>query len=239
MRQRQEEIGDVLVLDRIGQLEHGHDAPVVVVREHAALGRARGARGVDEGERVLGRHGGRARLEVRGVATATALADLVEGDRVGRLARRIDDDDGAQGGQALAHPDDLRHLARVLADDGHRLGVARDPLALLRGVGWVDGDDHGARGGDGEVAVRPFGARVAQQRDALAGSDADVDEAEADLADDVADLGESDIAPIAVDLVTNRDTFGELLGRAEQQVRDRLRTRRLTGGGAGFHHTPP
>ena len=41
VRQRQEEIGDVLVLDRIGRLEHGHDAPVVAVREHAALGRAR------------------------------------------------------------------------------------------------------------------------------------------------------------------------------------------------------
>ena len=46
------------------------------------------------------------------VAPAAALADLVERDRVGGVARGVDDDDRAQRGQALAHGDDLRHLAR-------------------------------------------------------------------------------------------------------------------------------
>jgi len=105
---------------------------------------------------------------------------------------------------ALADREDLRHLGGVLADHGDRLGVAGHPLAFLGRVGGVDRDHHRAGAGDGEVAVRPFRARVAQQRHALARRDAEIDEAQTDLAHDLADLGEGHVAPLAVDLAADR-----------------------------------
>ncbi len=66
MRERQVQVDDLVTLDlsRVG--DHVDDRAVVAVREHAALGGARGARGVDERERVLWAHARAARLELLG-----------------------------------------------------------------------------------------------------------------------------------------------------------------------------
>src|SRR3712207_9523352 len=60
--ERQEEVRQVLVADaeRALLLHRVEHPAVVVVREHAALRRAGGARRVDEGERVVGLDGLRA-----------------------------------------------------------------------------------------------------------------------------------------------------------------------------------
>ena len=59
------------------------------------------------------------------------------------------------------------------------------------------------------------------------GSMPEVDEPEADLGDDLADLGEGDVAPVVADLVADRDAVAELLRRTAHQVGDRLGTRRF------------
>jgi hypothetical protein len=237
--QRQEQVGALVAGDDVERLAHVQDGAVVAVAEHAALGRPGRARGVDEGERVLGRDRRGPRLELGGIARAPALADLVEGDGVRGVAVRIDDDQRAQLRQPVADGDDLGDLPGVLADDRHRVRVAHHPLALLGRVGRVDRHDDRAGARDGEVAVRPLRARVAQDADALAGLHAQVDEAEADLAHDLADLREGHVVPFAVGLVAHGDAVGELLCRTTNEVGDRLRSRRMRGGGAGLHRSPP
>ena len=54
-------------------------------------------------------------------------------------------------------------------------------------------------------------------RDALAGLEAQGDQAEPDLADDLTDLGEGDVTPLAVDLVLDRDLVAVLLGGRAQR----------------------
>ena len=89
--ERQVQVDDIaLVEDRL-LLAHRDHRPVVAVQQHAALRRPGGAGGVDERVRVLGldRRGARGDLGV--VAAASALAQVVHADRVGRVADHHDD----------------------------------------------------------------------------------------------------------------------------------------------------
>jgi hypothetical protein len=128
--EREEEVDEVGLLEHPDLLAHVDHLAVVAVREHAALGRPGRARGVDDRVGVVGRDGLAALAQLGLVAAAATLAQLVERDRVGHVAARVDDHEVLERREVLAHLDDLGHLCRVLADDGHRLGVAGDPLAL-------------------------------------------------------------------------------------------------------------
>src|SRR4051812_8872283 len=129
--ERQEEVDLLLALQHAERLAQVERPPVVAVREDAALRRPGRARRVDDRERVVRPDRGGARVELAGVARAAALAHVVERDRVGGVAGRVDDDDRPQLRQPLADRDDLRHLLSVLAHDRDGLRVAGDPLALL------------------------------------------------------------------------------------------------------------
>ena len=88
--QRQEEVDEVVVaVEQPALLDHVEHRAVVAVREHAALGRPGGARRVDEREGVVGADRVGAGVELGGVAPAAALAQLVERDRVGHVARGV------------------------------------------------------------------------------------------------------------------------------------------------------
>ena len=133
---------------------------------------------------------------------------------------------------------DLGDLRRVLADDRARLGVARDPLALLGRVGRVDRDDHGAGGRDAEVHVAPVGPRRAQDRHPVARLDPEVDQAATDLRHDLAELRVADVMPLAVRLVAHRGGITMLCSSEADQVGDRggARRRCMDGHrGAAFH----
>ena len=235
------EVDDLARADPADGEAHVHDGAVVAVGEHAALGRTGRARGVDEGERVLA--GDRVRALAEGLLAEGRAAgpELVE--REGGLGpvARVHDDQVLEGGEAVADLEDLGQLLGVLADDGHGLRVAHDPGALLGGVGLVDRHHDAAGGGDGEVDVRPLGPGVGEDADAVAGRDAEIDEAAADLGDDRADLGEGDVVPRAIVLVAHGDGVGMDLGRAGGEISDRLRAgRRDVGrGGASLHANPP
>ena len=171
-------------------------------------------------------HAGDPRVELGPLARAAAGANLVERDRVRRLgAGAIDHDDLAQGGQLIADGLDLGDLRRVLADDHDRFGVPGDPRALLRRVGRVDRHDDRSGRADREAAPRPLDPGRAQHADPLARLDAEVDQPATDLRHDLADLGERDVTPLAVDLVLLRDSIAEQLDRTREQVGDRRWTR--------------
>ena len=172
---------------------------------------------------LVARDGADALVELGGVVRAAALAQRVERDRVADVAGRVDHDDRLERGQVVADLADLRDLRGVLADDRARLGVARHPLALLGGVGRVDRHDDGARGRDAEVRVRPLGTGGAEDRDAVARGDAEVDQPAADLRDDLAELGVADVVPAAVTLEADRRMVAVPLGRKPDQVGDRRR----------------
>src|SRR5215217_6837588 len=131
-----------------------------------------------------------------------------------------------------------RPRSRSSASDDAGLGVARDPLALLGRVSRVDRDCDRARARDPEVDVRPLGAGCTEDRYAVAGLDAEVDQAAAHLGDDVAQLGIADVLPGAVLLVPDRRSVAVAHGGQPDQVGDRRRTGRPFMGldrGAALH----
>ena len=83
---------------------------------------------------------------------------------------------------------DLLELLVVLDDHRAGVGVLEHVLALLGRVRLVDRDDRGAGGEGGEVEVGPLGAGVGEDRDLVAALDAEIDQAERELADGLADL---------------------------------------------------
>ncbi len=223
VREREVEVGDLVLLQGARRLRHREDRAVIAVLQNAALRRASRAGGVDEGVRVVGLDAGDAALELVAVAAAASRAQVIERDRVGGRALGVDHDHVLELGQALSNLGDLCDLSCVLADDRSRAGVTRDPLALLRRVGRVDRHDDRARLGGAEVGVGPLGTGAAEDRDTVAGGDAEVDEAERDLLGYLADLAVGDVLPGAVALDAQGDAVGVLIGRQRQQVGDRLR----------------
>ena len=151
---------------------------------------------------------------------------VVERDRVADVAGRVDDDDRLQRREVAVDLPDLGDLRRVLADDRARLGVARDPLALLGRVGRVDRDHDRAGARDAEVGVAPLRPRRAQDRDPVARLDPEVDEAATDLRHDLAELRVADVAPFAVRLVADRGRITMLRSSQADQVGDRGGARR-------------
>ena len=223
VREREEEVDEVALLEHAELAAHVDHLAVVAVREHAALGRPGGAGRVDDRVGVVLADGLAALLELGLVAAAAPLAQVVERDRVGHVAAGVDHDHVLERGQVLPHLDDLGHLGGVLADDRHRLGVAGHPLALAGRVRRVDRDDDGAGARDREVARRPLGARRAQQRDTISGLDAEVDQAAADLGDGAAQILEGHAVPLAVPLEALRLLRAMALGGERHEIGDRLR----------------
>ena len=187
------EVGEVFVLDHAGLVDHVEHRPVVAVADDAALRRPGRARGVDEGADVLRGDRLPARLPLGGVAAGAAGGEVVERDRV--LAGAGHPHHVLEQRQLVADRADLLQLLVVLDDDDLGVGVLEHVLALLGRVGLVDRDDGGAGRERGEVEVGPLGAGVGEDRDLVALGDAEVDQAEGERADDLADLGEAAARP--------------------------------------------
>ncbi len=185
----------------------------VAVGQHAALGAAGGARGVDDRRRVVG------------VGEGAALLDLGVGDlRAGGLQRvqrpLLDLPDLAQLRQPVAQRGHGRAVAGALHDDGDGAGVAEDPLDLLGGAGLVHGDGDAARGPDREVDQHPLVAGAGDQGDPVAGADAGRDEALGRGPDLREELGRGHVLPPAVGgLAAHDGGVGMLSGVAADEIR--------------------
>ena len=124
--ERQVEVDDVALVR--GSTPRSHivtHRPVVAVREHAALRRPGGAGRVDERVRVLGLDRSGARGDLGVVAAAAALAQVVHGDRVGRVA--FDHDDRLEVREPVADLGDLRRPARRPRRTGTATRSCRPP----------------------------------------------------------------------------------------------------------------
>src|SRR5207248_3416018 len=93
--------------------------------------------------------------------------------------------------------------------------------------------------GGGHVDVAPLRPGVREDRDALARFDAEVDQAEADLLHDLAELREADVMPLAVALEADGDAVAVLGDRLREHARDRLRARARCGGRYLHQLSPP
>jgi hypothetical protein len=135
---------------------------------------------------------------------------------------------------AVADLIDLGELLRVL--DDHRLGirVLDDVLALLGRVGLVDRDDRRTDAEGGEVEVGPLGPGVGEDRDLVALLDSQLEQAQRELPDDLADLAVGLRDPLAgVVFVGDRGEVPVPLGGERHQVSAGLAVGTRLGGAAG------
>ena len=193
VRERQVQVGRLVGLDELELLDDVADLHRVGVCEHDALGRTGRARRVDDDPGVVAARrcpGGAASADA--VAAGASLAELVERHLAGAL---LDPDHVLEVGQLVADLIDLLPLPLVLDDDRPRARVARDPLALLRGVGRVDRDDHGPGGGDRVAGERPLEPRVGEDADPVARLDPEVDQSERELLDRLPGVGVGQLPP--------------------------------------------
>ena len=166
------------------------------------------------------------------LCAVAASEQIVEGQRV--VARPGHPDHVLELRQRVADGADLLELVVVLDDDDARVRVLEHVLALLGRVRLVDRDDGRAGAQRREVEVGPLGAGVGEDRDLVALLDPEVDQAQRQPADDVADLLVGLRDPVAARLVAvdHRAMRGVLAGGEREQVRDRLapggRVRRLS-----------
>jgi hypothetical protein len=173
------------------------------VGEHAALRRTDRTRGVDQRRDVVGIDFGQALRHRLRRHLRPKAAQLVDRDRP--FGGPAEEHDVLEPRAALADPFDLRRLRGVLAEDQLRLGMTQYVFALLRRVGVVDGCDDRARTGRAAIGERPVGRGQAEDRHAIAGLDAEADEAPGDLTADRAELGVGDVGRLTVTLELKRD----------------------------------
>ena len=211
------------------------------MRDHAALGWARGSRRVDERADVVGADRVVALLPIGVGARGAALGERVERDRVAGLA--VHEDQVLELRALIADPANLLELLVVL--DHHRdgVGVLEHVLALLRRVRLVDRDDRGAGRERGEVEVGPLGPRVREDRDLVALLDPQAHQPERELADDLADLGVGLRDPDARVILVDDGPLGAVLAHGGgEQVGERLGAGRRLGRGSldrgRFHSVP-
>ena len=241
VRKREEEVAGLALLEHVRLRLHrvAHRA-VVAVREDYALRRPGRAGGVDEDARVVGRDARDALVELGLAATAAALSEIVELDRVADLTVRLHHDHELERGQVVLDLADLRQLLAVLHEHGARLRVLEHVVALLGRVRLVDRHRGAAGREDAEVGVRPLGASVREDRDAVAAPHPQVDQPASDLAHGGAELRVVDVDPLVADLVPQRRVPGVPLrgngGKAGHRrcARGRVATGRRAGR-ACFH----
>ena len=191
--------------------------PEVAVAENAPLRGPRRAGGVDERVGVLGADLRRAPRELALVSATPARGELLEAEH----ARDGLDRDRAAQRRRLQRAHLLQLLA-VLADDHRGFGVAQHPLALLRRVRRIDRHHDAAHGGHRQIGVSPLGARPREDRDALTGVDAELDQTERDIPDDLRHLDVADLPPALRGPAAHRDALTVALGRLRQQLGDAL-----------------
>jgi hypothetical protein len=196
----------------------------VDVAERRTLGESRGARGVLDIDRVVGREPRRDRLQLR-------LADLLgcRPQLVPRLAP--DEDDLLESRHLVAdlldHPRIVARLERRSRDEDLDRRLVEDVLQLVGPIGRVDVDEDRADLGRCVLHERPLGAVGRPDPDPVALDDPTAGEPAGQRVDVG---GERGIRPaLARCAVDQRLVFGEAGGRGVEVGRDRLVQEREVG----------
>jgi hypothetical protein len=199
----------------------------VAVRQHRALRRSGGARGVDEHAGVVGLRGGdavveRARLLGRGGGVAVAEFEhfLERHQHLARVqphALHVDGDDLGDVGQAdLVLGDRVQHLVDLLlvaADHEAAVRVVDDVLQLGPRVGRVDADHHAADGLRAQVGEHPLGRVFAGDGQAVAAAETQRQHAQREAARGVVVVAPAHPVPDAQVLLAE----GQRVGRGAAQ----------------------
>ena len=218
----------VLVLgdDRVVAADGVDDAGV---RMHRALGLAGRARRVDQDRQVFGPARGDAPVELARVRLAVAAAELAQGGErehaiVVEVAQAfgVEDDDPGEPRQPRAHGERLVELLVVLDEQDPAARVERQVLDLRRRVGRVDAIRDAAAREHGEVGEDPVDDGVGKNRGAIAGSEAERDQAVADLAHGLGGSRPGPVLPNAELFLAHQDAPAALGGGVPEQRRHRL-----------------
>ena len=229
----------------------------VAMRQHRALGRTGGARGVDEDADIVGRGLRNQPIEpVIGVGVfervaLAAFAELFERHQL-RLAvmpqaLHVDANDGLQRRQAVIVGDGVKHLVGLLlvaGNDHARAGVADDILQLDPGIGRIDADRDRADHLGAEIGVKPFRRILAGDGDAVAGFEAERQQAERDGTRGLVIMVPGIAIPDAEILLAQRELVAMQFGALSKQLRNGDRgilqrgpQRRGVGGGRALGRT--
>ncbi len=143
-------------------------------REEGALGRARGARGVDHHRRLVGVQG---RQPLRPPAGRRVLAQQLLPAHEPRVvvvpqAPGVVDHDALQAGHLRVVLHDLVDLLLVLGEEQGGAAVREQPRDLVGRVGLVDAHAAGATGLDGQVRDQPLRPVVAEDAGVVPGPQA-------------------------------------------------------------------
>ena len=215
----------------------------VAVREHHALGAPGRARRVDDGgqrvwldglrpllvdapQALLGRQAPVAALDDLGqrVLFRPRLGSVgggVRRRRGGGGRRGVEDHDGFH---PRGFPARRAHLGRLLLVGGqHHPGpaVGQDVADLAGRQGGIDGHRHRPGGQGREVADDPFRAAVREDRDAVAGPDAERRQPQTQVADLVEELPVRPLADLFARAAPGQHRLGEASGHVERQFRQR------------------
>jgi hypothetical protein len=148
----------------------------VAVGQHGPLGRARGARGVNQYGQVVGLHEFHAPGKGARVLLQSAAARLEQGLKChdhGILellqSFQIPYDDLAQGGGLLPEHEPLVQLLLVFHEKKGGLGVIHDVLHLLPGIGGIDAHGNAPGALHRHIGPDPLGAVVPDDAHAFPG----------------------------------------------------------------------
>ena len=142
---------------------------------HGALGRPRGAGGVDQDGEIIGAAACDHLVPQRLAAHHVIAAERHElGERhhhrIGKAAEafHVEHDDRLQGRTARAAGQDLVELLFVLGEDHPRAGIIDEVFDLDRRIGRIDAGRNAAGAQDAHVGIHPFRHRVGDDRGDIA-----------------------------------------------------------------------
>ena len=219
-----------------------HVAPAVdredeiAVREDGALGRAGGARRVDEDRAV----GGLNRIdEFVPAARTLRLLRLAERQQLGvahdqRLAKMLQaghvvDDDALELRHPRAALEHLVELLFVLDEQEARAAVVDDVFDLLARRGGIEPDRDRAEPDDAHVGPEPFGNRLGEDRGDLARLQSQLGKSQPDPPRALAIVAPRDLLPEAEILVQHGNALAARSGGVAKQLRDRVAAGRDEG----------
>ena len=162
------------------------------------------------------------------------LDHLLEGKEARAIvvtqSARIDDDDIPQFRQALADAQNLVELLLVLADDERRIRQRQQIFDLRRRRCRIDAGRNAAKERSAELGENPFLSVLAQNRDLVAGLEAEADEPVAEASGRRSVLRPGDRLPDAKILLAQRHHIGTMLRPVEKLARQRQLAERLVRG---------
>ena len=206
-----------------------------------ALRPARGPGRVDDDGRVVGAHGGGQpgqRVGIsreRGAARGLDLRERAHARMPVREQRaRVHDQHRAHRRAVVQHRQRLVEVLLVLDDDDGGPAVLEEVAHLARRRGGIDAVGDRPQRLDGEIGDRPLGARIADDRHALAARHRVLArEAEGDGAHALGELTPRGLTPDAQLLGAKGDAGGATAGAIDEEARERGRAQRLEVHGVG------